>query len=74
MGVPDILGNGKDGILLPAGDYRKFASAVCSLWEDADERERLGRSAAGSAARRHNRESIKDQLLDSYNRILGSQS
>jgi glycosyltransferase involved in cell wall biosynthesis len=45
-GVPDVVMDGRTGILVEAGDPRAFARAVRQLWRDPDLRLGMGRQAA----------------------------
>jgi glycosyltransferase involved in cell wall biosynthesis len=46
-GVPDLIADGRTGVLVPARDAQRLADAIVTLARDASLRERLG-----SAARR----------------------
>jgi len=41
-GVPEIVDNGKTGILVPMADAKSMASAICRLLEDPDQAKRMG--------------------------------
>lgn len=45
-GVPDVVEDGRTGLLAPAGDVPAFAALLRTLIQDRALRERLGRSAA----------------------------
>ena len=47
-GVVDVLRDGENGFLVPAGDVDAFAARLVSLLEGADLRRRLGAAAAAS--------------------------
>ncbi len=49
-GVPEIVRDGENGLLVPAGDADALAAAIGRLMDDADLRERLARAAAPSVA------------------------
>jgi glycosyltransferase involved in cell wall biosynthesis len=49
-GVPEIVRDGENGLLVPAGDADALATAVARLTGDAELRERLARAAAPSVA------------------------
>ena len=44
-GIPEIITDGVNGLLVPPGDARALAEAVRLLCQDADLRERLGAEA-----------------------------
>ena len=50
-GVPELVEDGINGLLVPAGDRGAFAAAVARFAEDASLRERLRAGAAASVAR-----------------------
>lgn len=68
-GVPSLIEDGLTGLLTPSGDPDAMAAKLLGL-QDAAQRERLGRAAAGAAARRHNPETILRDLLEAYNTVL----
>jgi glycosyltransferase involved in cell wall biosynthesis len=52
-GVPDIVGDGETGCLVPAGDAAACAGAVARLLDDPGLSQAMGRRAALRVARRH---------------------
>lgn len=50
-GVPDVVADGVNGLLVPAGDPEAFADALRTFFEDADLRDRLRAAAAPSVER-----------------------
>ena len=44
-GVPEVVRHDETGLLTPDGDVEAYASAIRSLLENADDRQRLGRGA-----------------------------
>lgn len=58
-GLPTILGNGREGVLVPPRDYAAFALEIARLLDDPTERRRLG-----DAAQRRQREEFRfDQTV-----------
>jgi len=51
--VPEILSQGADGVLVPAGDPHALAEAICLLLSDPMLRERLGNNARKTALHRY---------------------
>ena len=47
-GVPEFVADGKNGLLVPAGDPAALASVLCRLFEDQELRDRLSRGALES--------------------------
>jgi glycosyltransferase involved in cell wall biosynthesis len=52
-GVPELVHDGEDGLLVPPADAERLADALGRLAEDAPERRRLGAAARRAVARRH---------------------
>ena len=50
-GIPEIVVDGENGLLVPAGDAGALAAAIRRFFEDDDLRARLGAAAAPSVAR-----------------------
>lgn len=49
-GIPDIITDGVEGYVIPAGDVGALANRLLRLREDRDKREKMGRAAAETAA------------------------
>lgn len=52
-GVPDVIGDGETGLLVPPGDTAAFADAVRALISDPERRRAMGRAAAARVDSRH---------------------
>ena len=66
-GVPDILDNGRAGIIVPPKNPRALANAILLLAEDPDLRDRLGR-----ALKRHVTSTYRwDKVINEYERFFG---
>lgn len=68
-GVPDVLTDGEDALIVPPSDPPALASALARLAGDADLRQRLG-PAARHRARRLNAEEVTDRLDRIYRDLL----
>jgi glycosyltransferase involved in cell wall biosynthesis len=46
-GIPELIRDGIDGLLVPASDLESLVEALAKLMDDAELRNRLGQSARG---------------------------
>lgn len=72
-GVPDVLTDGEDALIVPPSDPAALAAALARLASDAGLRERLG-PAARERAQRLNAEEVTDRLDRIYRELLASAS
>ncbi len=68
--VAEIVRDGVDGLLVPAGDDAALARAVLQAIDDAPRRRLLSASAAEFAARRFDPRAAADRLEAVYERVL----
>lgn len=68
-GVPDVLSDGEDGLVVPPSDPAALAAALARLAGDAGLRSRLA-AAARERARRLNAEEVTDRLDGIYRELL----
>lgn len=68
-GVPEVLADGVEGLVVPPGDPGALAGALAELAADAELRERLG-TAARERARRLNAEEVTGRLEAIYAELL----
>lgn len=68
-GVPDVLSDGVEGLVVPPGDPATLAAALTRLAADPELRERLGQ-AARDRARRLNAEEVTARLEAIYTNLL----
>ena len=66
-GVPEIVRDGRTGLLVPPGDAKAFANALASLLDDPRRRARMGREAARNVLENHDIAAAADRL----NRVIG---
>lgn len=63
-GTPDMIDNGRDGLLVPQEDVAAIADAVQRLAEDPDMAQRIGRAAREKAIARFDSRASAARLLD----------
>jgi glycosyltransferase involved in cell wall biosynthesis len=68
-GVPEIVTDGVDGLLVPPGDIDALAAAIVRLMSEPALRERLGRAARETIATRFSLDSAVERLLGIYRRF-----
>lgn len=69
-GVPEIVRDGVDGLLVPPGDPAAVAEAVGTLLDDPARRARMGAAARARAEEAFGIERCADGLLATYERVL----
>ena len=69
-GVPEIVRDGLDGLLVPTHDGAALTKSAAMLLQDADLRERMGQEAAASAAQRFNLELFARRYEKAYEEAL----
>ncbi len=69
-GIVDLVGDGRTGLLAPAGDAAALAGAVILLLRDPAFRSRLGAAAREEAARRFSSEDACPRIEALYRRLL----
>jgi len=72
-GVPDMLDDGRTGLLVPVGDADAMAEGVCRVLEDAALATKLT-SAARAEAERYAWPQVKALWLDAYRRAASTRS
>jgi glycosyltransferase involved in cell wall biosynthesis len=60
-GIPDVVRDGRDGLLVPYGDQESLASAICSLAADRARLRRMGESARERIAASFDIEAVADE-------------
>ncbi len=66
-GIPGLIANGENGILVPAGDAERASAELLSLLGDSELRKRLGSAAQGLVFKRYD----LDQLVERVKRMYG---
>lgn len=68
-GIPDLVNNGEEGLLFPAGNVDDLADDVCNLFTNDQFACRLGSAAHKEAVVRHNAHTNYLRLLEIYHAI-----
>jgi len=67
-GVPDVILDGKTGLLVPVGDVEALAAAITRLRDDGEARARMGEAARARAYA----EFTVEHMTDRYAKVLAS--
>ena len=68
-GIPDVVRDGENGLLVPAGDTRALQEAIARLIADPALAKRLGAAARATIAARFTPERALDQLSEIYSSL-----
>jgi glycosyltransferase involved in cell wall biosynthesis len=71
-GFPEVIENGRNGILVPYGDTEALAKALTNLLRDPDRREELGCAAMADTTTTLSWESISAKTSQAYQRAVRS--
>ncbi|MGI5876822.1 MAG: glycosyltransferase family 4 protein [Dethiobacteria bacterium] len=69
-GIPEVIKNGKTGLLFPSGDSAALEQVLCRLLLSPQEREMLGLSAEGDVRRRFSKKRMLEETEKIYSEIL----
>lgn len=69
-GISSLVRNGEDGILVPANDPWYMAYQIIQLSSDVQKMQEFSVKARGRAMKRHNKQVIIEQLLESYKDLI----
>jgi glycosyltransferase involved in cell wall biosynthesis len=69
-GIPGVVEDGEDGILVPFGDVNGLAKAVRMLLEDEALNRRLGESGREKVATRYNWDHVTARVFEVYETVL----
>ncbi len=69
-GVPEVVVNGKTGILVPPNDPHKLAEAIIRLAQDAETREKMGKTGYEFVKQHYSWERSLDMMCDLYERLI----
>ena len=70
-GIPEIVDDGITGLLVPAFDSTKLASAIQRLLTESDERRDMGRAARQRAVELYSWDAVVSTLVGLYGQLLG---
>lgn len=70
-GNSEVVADGLDGLLVPAGDARALANALIAVLSDPDRRRALGEAARGTAIRHFSIERMTRSYWENYAELLG---
>jgi glycosyltransferase involved in cell wall biosynthesis len=70
-GIPEVVEDGRTGLLVPAGDAAALGAALARLVSDGALRERIGRDARASVLPRFGVAGYVDSMVSLYDRLLG---
>jgi glycosyltransferase involved in cell wall biosynthesis len=69
-GIPEVVADGRTGVLVPPGDAAALGAALGRVFGDAALRERLGREARHSVLPRFGVDRYVDSIVGLYDRLL----
>ena len=69
-GIPSMLADGKEGLFFPVGDSASLAASITGIFENDLLAVELGSQARLRALRRHDPQTILNQLLETYNAVV----
>jgi glycosyltransferase involved in cell wall biosynthesis len=73
-GVPDVIDDGRDGLLVPFGDAAALASAVKSLLADPNRRRAMGQLGRAKVEAHFTWERIYEGLREIYEGLVAAAS
>jgi glycosyltransferase involved in cell wall biosynthesis len=71
-GIPGVVSDGLDGILIPFGDVSALASALRQLLDDPARRQRMGQAGRAKVHAHYTWDRIVSQVRELYDRLLHS--
>lgn len=70
-GIPEVIVHGETGLLVPPGDVRGLAEAICRLIEFPEQRRAMGTAARRRVEEAFSVDAMVDQYQDLYAEVLG---
>jgi glycosyltransferase involved in cell wall biosynthesis len=71
-GVPELIEDGVDGLLVPRGDAKAMSSAMVRMLEDPQTRRTMGEAAAKKATKRFGLQAMTEAYEDLYRTALAN--
>lgn len=68
-GIPQIVTNGQDGVLIPAKDVQALTESICELLDNAETKKRLGMNARTRISQSYDMHQRVDELVAIYKRM-----
>jgi len=72
-GIPELVRDGTDGILINPGDVTALSQALMRLGKDKEFRQQLGRAARSQVETSYSRENVMPQLEAIYQSLISRQ-
>jgi len=69
-GIPDLIGDGEDGLLFSPGDVNDLSDKIGLILGDSEYREELGMNAHLRARQEFTKEAHRDKILSIYSELL----
>jgi glycosyltransferase involved in cell wall biosynthesis len=73
-GIPELIRDGADGLLVPASDVEALKNAIASLMNDSSLRLKLGRAGRQRVIEKYNLKPNADRLAEIFRRRLSGQT
>ena len=68
-GMPEVVEDGRTGLLVPSCDALALAAALSALLNDPGKRQALGRAARAAVERNHSSAAMTDRIVEVYRRV-----
>jgi glycosyltransferase involved in cell wall biosynthesis len=72
--IPDVIADGKTGLLCAPGDVNGFAERILKLWRSPELRRSIGHAARAWVRAHHSAESMNARYIETFDRGRSSAS